>query len=103
MQTAEANNPPKKGFKRIAIFLDTLLKIELIKGLSYPGYLQQPFQDLDTQRKNEWVEYTFEKVFALARAEARREVRRELFNSELGLIERRVGEFLNKSGFGGKI
>ena len=90
---------PKKGFKRIALFLDNLLKIELLKGLAYPEHLQHPYKDLATKSRPEWFKYTFDKVFALACAESRREVGRELFKSELGLIEQRVNEFFKKYGF----
>ena len=77
--------------------MDTLLKIGLVKGLSYPDHFQQPYEGLDSKSKREWNKYIFDKVFALSCAETRREVRRELHKSEVGLIERRVKDFLNKT------
>ncbi len=96
LKNTKPDNHQKKELKRIALFLDTLLKIELIKGLVYPEYLQKPYNDLDNESKKEWLKYTFQKVFSLAREEAKGELGRSLFKSEAGLIEHRVNEFIRK-------
>jgi hypothetical protein len=103
LKNTKPDNHQKKELKRIALFLNTLLKIELIKGLVYPEFLNKPFKDLDHESKKEWLKYTSEKVFSLARAETKSHLGRELYKSEAGLIEHRVNEFLRKYGLENKI
>lgn len=84
----------------VSKFMDGFLGKESLMDLPYPEALQGDFHELTAAGKAAWVEFTHFWILREAGNELKGILKREILNqTEVGLVSRRIKNFLDQCGF----
>jgi len=100
MSDNPSSHPPKRSDPEIvALFLNHYLVREFLEKIKIPSQFQDKgYFEMDDQEKRDLFEFVFHAVFSKSGMEIADKLKRELSLTELGLIRRRVVNFLKQNG-----
>jgi hypothetical protein len=90
--------PQTPDLQRLARFMDGFLSYEIFKDIPYPENIALEYEDMNLAQKKEFFEFAFHELFRMAADESICVLKRNPTIPELGLIKRRIVNYLKSLG-----